>query len=184
MGSASSWLIVLSVVVSLGGLVRLVVWLARQRHPGPDVAGVYCRVTEHGAGVAGSGGGRTTARVANKTRFPVSSVRVMAWEHGRRSRAWRLVRQDRWMTGRCLGPAVRLATLVPAEEFECELPAPSTTGIDGDAPPVTLEFQDGGGRGHRWIRWPDGKVTRLYPSVHWLQQRRRARLHRRIRELS
>jgi hypothetical protein len=47
-----------------------------------------------------------------------------------------------------------------------------------EGPPLTVGFRDGHGR--RWVRWSDGKLTRLYPSVYWLQERQR---HRRARTM-
>ncbi len=63
----------------------------------------------------------------------------------------------RWWSGtRFVGRA--FAIILPSSEGElAELPAPTTTR-GADVPPVILTFTDGNGR--RWIRWPDGRLSR------------------------
>jgi hypothetical protein len=161
-------------ITALAGVVGAVVAVVRHLGSRAEAARVYLVVRE---------GSRTAVDVVNGSAFAIGCLAVEAWEHGRRSRVWRLVGRERWMTGRRIADARCPTTLVPGSSFGCELPAPSAPGsAAAELPPVTLRFRDGRGRGRQWVIWPDGRVTRLNPSVYWWQERRRSRWNRRMRE--
>jgi hypothetical protein len=155
-------------LTALGGVVAVL----RYRGPRAEAALVYVDVRE---------GSPATAEMVNGSPFAISGLGVAVWEHGRRSRVWRFVGRDRWMTGRRIADVRCPPRLRPGDSFSCDLPSVLAAGAN-DLPPVTLRFRDGRGRGRQWIVWPDGRVTRLNPSVHWWQHWRRTRWTRRLQE--
>lgn len=100
----------------------------------------------------------TKVRVTNGGASPIFSVGVATFDWGRRGRVWWLRRPDRWWTGdRLVGRT--FAIVSPSSQTEiAELPAPTTAERGPELPPVILTFTDGNGR--RWIRWPDGRLSR------------------------
>lgn len=160
-------------VAALGGPVAVLVY----RGPRSEAALVYVDIR------AGAPGSPPVVEVVNGSQFAISDLGVTVWERGRRIRLWRFAGRDRWMTGRRIADLPCPPKLKPDGSFSCELPVASVTaGAAGDLSPVTLRFRDGRGRGRQWIVWPDGRVTRLNPSVHWWHERRRTRWSRRLQE--
>jgi hypothetical protein len=118
----------------------------------------------------------THYQIFNKGSRPALAVRVSAWDWGRRRLTWRFRPYEDWMTGRRMVGRV-INTLTPdSSTDELDLPAPERAGPVGEPPPIMLMFRDGSGR--EWVRWPDGKLTRITPSwfqlVRWQQQRENA----------
>jgi hypothetical protein len=110
----------------------------------------------------------TWYRIFNKGSRPALAVRVAAWDWGRRRLTWRFRRYGNWMTGpRIMGHVINVLT---PDSSTCEntFPAPERPGPVEDPPPIMLMFRDGSGR--EWVRWPDGKLTRIKPS--WFQVER------------
>jgi hypothetical protein len=83
------------------------------------------------------------------------------------------------MTGRCI-TGRGYWTVEPESSLDIELSMVADPEVADDGPPVMVGFRDGNGR--RWVRWSDGKLTRLYPSVYWLQERQRQRRTRAMAE--
>ena len=110
----------------------------------------------------------TRYQIFNKGVLPALAVRVAAWDWGRRRVTWRLRRYENWMTGRRIVGRV-INTLEPDSCTDVDdFPAPVRRGPVEELPPIMLIFRDGSGR--EWVRWPDGKITRLTPC--WFQLRR------------
>jgi hypothetical protein len=121
----------------------------------------------------------TRIKLVNPGAWPIRRVCVTEWDVGRRYFTWRLRRYPRWMTGRCM-TGRGYWTVEPGSSLEIELPIVSGLGPGDEGPPVMVGFRDGQGR--RRVRWSDGKLTRLYPSVYWLQERHRQRRARAMAE--
>ncbi len=124
-----------------------------------------------------SPGPPTQVTVVNSGRLLVRRVYVTAREPGRRRLTWRLRRYENWTSGHHIICEEIKKPLEPGERVDLELPAPRSPAVGGDEPPVILSFRDG--RDRRWVRWPNSRVTRMYPSVYWFQVRRRRRRDRR-----
>jgi hypothetical protein len=126
-------------------------------------ASLYVKVPLHLAGPAAPPDvAFTKYQIVNDGALPASSVGVSAWTWGRRRITWRFRRRDSWMTGSRLEGGAVFPTIVPRSRTEVhDLPGLWEWGPPGDPPPIMLTFRDGLGR--RWIRWPDGKLTRLTP---------------------
>jgi hypothetical protein len=124
----------------------------------------------------------TTYRVVNDGPAPALQVGVSAWEWGRRRSTWRFRRHEHWMMSRRIEPGAVFSTIEPASSTkEHDLQGVTSYAWGGENPPVMLVFRDGQGR--RWVRWPDGKLTKLYPSAYYFQERR-WRLQREARAAS
>jgi hypothetical protein len=163
----------------VGGFVALVTFsMGRRDLARADAACVYVLVTKFRAGTPTEKHPIfTTYQIFNPSRLPLLGVSPSAWTWGRRRVTWRFRRYERWMTGqRLVGRAY--ATIAPnGSTHEHDLPGLETVGGAGATPPVMLIFRDGHGR--RWVRWPDGKLCRLYPSRYFLDERRWRRGSRR-----
>jgi hypothetical protein len=155
----------------VGGLVAAAAFVVGRRDVSrADAARVYAIVSKYRYGL-GKEPIFTTFKVVNDSAAPALQVGVSAWDWGRRRRAWRLRRHEQWMTGRRIHGNV-FSTIEPnSSTKEHDLPGlTSYAGQGGESPPIMLVFRDGQGR--RWVRWPDGKLTTLYPSVYYFQDRR------------
>ncbi len=110
--------------------------------------------------------GFTVVEVRNGSGLPLFEVGVAAWDWGHRARLWRIRRPSEWMTGaRITGRFYSVITMATLKVDR--LPPPSRPIRDEDRengllPPILLTFRDAHGR--RWVRWPDGKLTRRWPS--------------------
>jgi hypothetical protein len=105
-------------------------------------------------------------RVYNDGPLPALSVGVMGWHawhwEVRRRGTWRLRGMGSWMTGQVATVTV-FPTIGPRSSTEeADLPQLDLAFGTGDPPPVMLVFRDG--RGRRWVRWPDGRLSRTAPS--------------------
>jgi hypothetical protein len=98
-----------------------------------------------------------TVQVANYSPAPIFNVGVATYDWGRRRWDWRLRHRRKWWTGARF--AGRVVVTIPPELHGpvCDLPAPRTPGKLGELPPVIVTFTDG--NGHRWVRWPDGRLN-------------------------
>jgi len=111
----------------------------------------------------------TRARVVNDSDTPIFDVSVSLWDWGKRRVGWRLRRHPAWMTSKRLVGRY-YATLLPKTSTPEEgWPTVKVTSVMTQSvlPPFLLVFRDGNGR--RWVRWPDGKLTRLAPSIRMIK---------------
>ena len=111
----------------------------------------------------------TTVRIENGSDMPAFECGISLYDWGRRRRAWRVRPHDNWMTGKRIVGRVYPTLLAHSETGEDQLPGLAnpmepdhTPTLRYVSPNVLLVFRDGNGR--RWVRWPDGKLSRLRPS--------------------
>lgn len=157
-----------------GGLAAAVSFVASRREmTSTEAASVYVDVTGFQPAPAPGKPLLTRYKIVNNGRLPIFAVGISAWGWGRRRFLWRARRRQNWMTGkRIVGhvyPSIRPSSVTEEEQ----LPGVEEEGPPDERPPVMLTFRDGFGRS--WVRWPDGKLTRLAPS---LSQLERVRAHR------
>jgi hypothetical protein len=119
----------------------------------------------------------TMVRIENGSDMPIFDCRVAVWDWGaRRRRLWRVRRRGDWLASERIAGRVFPSISARGHSEDADLPGlglPMDGRRLGDlevAPPVLLTFRDGNGR--RWVRWPDGRLTRERPC------RRRSRLSR------
>jgi hypothetical protein len=163
-----------------GGLAAAVAFVAGRRDIARSAAaGVYVEVTLFQLGATPSDTPLFTRyKIVNDGRLPALAVSVSAWGWGRRRFWWGIRRQRNWMTGHRIIGHVYHSVIPNSSTEEDDLPGLLDEGPPAERPPVMLVFRDGFGR--RWVRWPDGKLTRLAPSVFqlermWARRRRRGR---------
>jgi hypothetical protein len=102
--------------------------------------------------------------VHNDGPLPILSVFVFVWEgESRRRRTWRLRPPEAWMTGRSTVDGFGYPIVAPRSSTEEAdlLGGMADPYWTGDPPQVMLIFLDG--RGRYWVRWPDGRLSRLRP---------------------
>lgn len=168
--AALGWSGVLQVLAVLGGLVAVATFVVgRLDADRSQASGVYLVITSYRYGVRKASEGppnHTLFKIHNESDLPVLDVGVGAWHFGRRRRLWRFHPPLRWMTnGRITGQV--FPTILPRSTTgEMDIwpadPPPHTERHDTSRPPLVLTFRDG--RGRRWVRWPDGKLSRRWPS--------------------
>ncbi len=123
-------------------------------------------------------------KVYNGSDRPVFDVLVCVWSWpGRRRWWWRAVTYGRWLSGarqQEMGThAIREHGASDLMEFR-RFPAECIHDRGRTfRPPILVVFTDGNGR--RWVRWPDGRLSRFHPSrgfgrLKSFRQRRRASL--------
>ena len=106
---------------------------------------------------------RTRIEIHNDSDLPAFNLSVSVWHHGKpRLVTWRFRKHEDWWTAPRVGQQV--ATFVgPHNALDpIDLPAVASPGPKVEAlvtPPVMLTLRDGTGR--HWIRWPNGRLTRL-----------------------
>lgn len=107
----------------------------------------------------------TVIELHNDSDFPIVDVGVTEWEWGKRLRRWRLRPQAKWWTTE-VACGFMYSTVLPNSKIkEDDLmpvkgnPPPGSPSLN---PPIMLTFRDASGR--RWVRWPDGKLSRRWPS--------------------
>jgi hypothetical protein len=105
---------------------------------------------------------RTRIEVRNDSDLPAFNLSVSVWQHGHARVTWRIRKHEDWWTAPRVGQEV--ATFVGPHSVldPIELPAVASPGPKVEAlvaPPVMLILRDGTGRD--WIRWPNGRLTRL-----------------------
>lgn len=159
-----------------GGLVAVASFAAGRRDlTRTEAAGIYLDVTWYQAAPPPPEQAVSTRlKIVNRSRLPALSAEVSVWDWGRRRFWWRFRRHERWMTGPRIQGVVYPAITPESESDEADLSGPPGKGPP-ERPPVVLVFRDGFGR--RWVRWPDGKLTRLAPSIAQVERmvwRRRA----------
>jgi hypothetical protein len=163
-GVAADWGSVPAWIALIGGFIAAAAfWTGRRDRTKADAARVYAVVTSF------RGGGRsdenfTNTRIYNDGARPIFDVGLSVWEWGRRRWTWRVRRHEHCMTGNRIEGAVYSGVLPGTNTTEAELRGLVTYSRYGleVAPPILLIFRDGNGR--RWIRWPDGRLSRLRPS--------------------
>jgi hypothetical protein len=169
-----------------GGLSAVAAFMANRRDAArSDAAGVYVQVTLfQGAPAPGGSATFTRYKIVNNGQLPASSVGIQALDWGRRRLLWRLRRRKNWWTGDWLAGGAVYPIISPnSETDENELAGPAKWGPTGETHPLMLKFRDGQGR--EWVRWPDGKLTRLAPSLHQLERVwQQIVIARRLRRLS
>jgi hypothetical protein len=157
--------------LGLGGALAAVAtfWSNRRDAARSDAASVYVQVTLFQSAPAPEDSWVFTRfQIVNDSRFPASSVGVDAWDWGRRRFMWRFLLHRGWWTGHRITGAV-YPTITPSHATaEHDFPGPEKSGPAGEVPPIMLRFRDGHGR--EWVRWPDGKLTRLAPSLFQVQR--------------
>jgi hypothetical protein len=159
-----SWSRVGGALALAGGLAAVAAFVANRLDQARAMAAsLYVQVPLHLAGPAPTPQRAFTKyQIVNGGALPASTVGVSAWDWGERRRiTWRFRRHDNWMTGGRMGGHV-FPTIFPNSSTEVhDLPGLWEWGPPGELPPIMLTYRDGLGR--RWIRWPDGKLTRLAP---------------------
>jgi len=164
-----------------GGLTAVAAFVQERRDRiRADAADVYVVVTEYRcASPEDEERSFTRFQVFNRAARPIFRVGVAAWDWGRRRITWRLRRHENWMTGRRIVGRV-FSTIAPSTETsEAKLPGLLPDGDPGESPPIMLVFRDGHGR--RWVRWPDGRLMKAYPSLLYFEELRWRRLARQRR---
>lgn len=126
----------------------------------------------------------TNVRIVNDGPLPIFSVGLSTWDWGHRRTTWRLRRHRRWMTGRRLTGQLYPTVLPESQTDEATFDGvPGYPNESGQSPYVLLVFRDGLGR--EWVRWHDGRLSRLYPYrrlVRVVRDRYRPRTGRRLRQ--
>jgi hypothetical protein len=115
--------------------------------------------------------------IHNDGPLPILGVDVSGWSWGSRRRVtWRLRPIDQLMTGKSApGGAFGNTDIAPwTRTSEQELPPQPRIVLAGEPPPIMITFRDG--RGRQWVRWPDGRLSRMSTSRHvlasWASSRR------------
>lgn len=165
-GSVPAWL-------GLGGaLIAAMSFLAGRRDAKRRPAALVFPITvNHRFGTSKPPDTFTNVQIENGSDMPIYDCILVLYQWGRRRRLWRFHTVQNWMTGeRVVG---RVYSIIRANSVSqvAELPGlglpPQGKGWRAQmdmAPTALLMFRDGNGR--RWVRWPDGKLTRLRPSRH------------------
>lgn len=103
----------------------------------------------------------TEVVIVNGSHMPIFDVEVMLFGPGKRWRLWRVRRRRNFMSGDLIASRT-IHTMTAASESE-ELPFPglevTLMEMSFARPPVVVRFGDGNGR--RWIRWSDGRLSRV-----------------------
>lgn len=161
-GDVPTWLALIGVVVGV-----LTYSSARRDASRSSATQVYVVVTSFCYGTDPENADHhLTACVRNDASTPVFDLGVSLWEWGDRRITWRTRRHSRWMTSERLTGRHYITLLPGTSTTEEEWPPVVNGSLRRDAsllPRFLLVFRDGNGR--RWIRWPDGRLTRLAPSV-------------------
>jgi hypothetical protein len=176
--------------LGLGGAAAAVatfVW-SRVDASRAEASAVYVMVTlfQHGP-VPPDTAMFTRYEIINDGSQPALSVGVDAWDWGRRRITWRFRRHKHWMTSDWVATGGVYPTITPKTRIEADdLPGLDDWGPAGERPPIMLRFRDGQGR--QWVRWPDGKLTRLTPcwfqvEQFWQHRKTRSKLEERRRQL-
>jgi hypothetical protein len=167
-GSVPQWL-------ALGGVLLAVASYIAGRWDvvRDNAAKVYVIITafQIGTGRADGPGAWTKARIHNGSALPIYDAALSAWEWGARRSTWRLRKHSAWMTGEqvtgCVFPTISPGGDSDEEElFGLHHPSREDPKPESIRPPLMLVFRDGNGR--RWVRWPDGRLNRV-----WRVQRHR-----------
>jgi hypothetical protein len=163
-GSIPSWLALVGALVAAAAFV--VGRLDALRRPASMVFPIAMSYKYGGDPDSPDPDTHTTVQIENGSDMPVFECHIALYKWGHRRRFWRLRRYDRWMTGERIVGRVYPTLLAHHNSSEDELPGlglPISKGtIDRNmSPPLLLLFRDGNGR--RWIRWPDGRLTRHRP---------------------
>jgi len=172
---ATDWATVVPAWLALGGaFAALLAYLggrtdARRRH----AAAVFVVVTSFRDGTKPHDPlGYTRYCIHNNGDLPLTDVRVSMWKGDRRKQLWRFQTPDGWLFGGRVKEKV-FPTIFPPNEADAEEhdfgmpPLGWESNSNGTNPPLTLVFCDGNGR--RWVRWPDGRLSRLR---WWRRQKR------------
>lgn len=162
-GSVPAWLGL------AGAAVAVLAYLAGRRDAArTHAAAVYAVITGSrqmpDASVTEDNRRFTKVVVHNDGDLPALDVSPSVWEWGRRRWTWRFRRHTDWWTGKRVQGIV-YATIAPhstgAEHEFLGIGLPPRGQPDTVRPPVVLVFLDGNGR--RWVRWPDGRLHRIWP---------------------
>ena len=164
LGSIPEWFALAGGLAAAGAFI-----LGRRDLRQADAASLYLMVTAYRSGTPSETPNFTKFKITNDSERPAYRVGIAAWSFGVRRWTWRLRRHDHWMTGHRIAGRV-YPTVEPRSSVANELPGVDEWGPGGESPPVMLVFRDANGRG--WVRWPDGRLTRLYPSLYYLQDRK------------
>ena len=158
LGDLPEWLGLLGGVAAVGSW-----WLRRTA----DKVGIYAIASRWSRSTSGADD-FTSYKVVNGGQYPLRDVEVSVWSQGNRRRLWRALKPARWFSGERLGGrwhhVVEPGQCVESNEGD-ELPAPRLDGPPAKdhltpAPDLLLTFYDG--KGNRWVRWPNGKLNRIY----------------------
>jgi hypothetical protein len=147
-----------------GGLAAVLTFSANRRDAArTDAAKIFVIVTLDQTAPPPEGQATFTEyQIVNKSDTPAASVAITAWDWGRRRVTWRLRGFGDWWTGKVIAGGV-IPTMTPGGTSEGRFPGCEKPGPPGERHPLMLRFRDGLGR--EWVRWPDGKLTSLSPSV-------------------
>ena len=160
-----TWDAVASALALAGGLAAVATFTATRRDRVRELAAkTYVIITKYRCGTEDQNP-ITVVEIHNDSELPVYRLSLMAWDWGVPRITWRLRSIDHWMTSRRVD-AHLLATIPPHSRSREH----TLIGIDvwsspgpAERPPVMLVFLDGHGRW--WVRWPDGKLNRVSPSL-------------------
>lgn len=162
-GSSITW-------VQIVGLASIVVaaatYLASQRDRRRIHAAAVYVVVDHFATYyhqPSEHTGEMVAHVHNGGDLPIQEVSLLLHNFGRRRRLWRFRKESEAWTGEKVGARV-YHCVTPHDDGElAEFPAIESWPGTGFIAPVVVWFTDGQGR--RWVRWPDGRLSRVWWTV-------------------
>lgn len=158
MDAAQRWLAV------IGGLILVMAFVLNRRDAGRVLASrVHVVVVSYRHGPSPEGAPFLNLQVVNGGDAPVFDIGISIWGwDGRRRRLWRLRKHREWMTSKRVLGVVVTAVYAADRSKELELKGLETTPrtLSYRATPLMMVFRDGDGR--RWVRWPDGRLSRLY----------------------
>lgn len=166
---AIGWEDVLQVVAVFGGLTAVATFVAARLDTGrAQAAGIYVLVTgyRYGAPSEDEPGNFTNYQIVNDSELPALDVGLSAWQFGERRRLWRFHSHNDWMTSERITGRLFPTVLPRSRTDEDDIWPPDMPDRQPPGsslrPPLVLTFRDG--RGRRWVRWPDGKLSRRWPS--------------------
>lgn len=162
--AATDWGTVPAWLALAGGAAALVSYRTSRRDlKRAPAAGVYVVVTSFHVSAPHEREDHTAYKVSNTGTLPIYDVCVSVWEFGKRRRTWRFRKANDWMIGARIEGRTHICIEPGSEAAGDDMSPPKLhAGVlkKFEAPPVMVVFRDGNGR--RWVRWPDGRLNRVW----------------------
>jgi hypothetical protein len=166
-GNVPAWLAL------LGGLVAvLTYWTSRRETSRYHAARVYTIVEspDYSPGPRESPHGPTHVWVTNGSTLPIFNVTVAPFEWGRRRYFtwWFRKVEEYWSKQRVNGQYRNFLMIAPGAttpKLKFDGPTTPLPRKGSFLPPVIVHSQDGNGR--RWVRWPNGRLSRRRLWTRW-----------------
>jgi hypothetical protein len=166
-GTVPGWLGLLALVFTAATFV------IGRRDAGRDLASkvsvIVLSMRWGGGPVTGGQGNHTTAQIRNDSDAPIFDCQIVLFDWGlRHSLWWERTVPEWWTTRRVDGRLI--ATVLPNSQSANDAAELDGLGLppqkpESILPPLVLIFRDGNGR--HWVRWPDGKLSRLRRAPRW-----------------